>query len=587
MIALTAEQRAAALKDNNVYISACPGSGKTRVILAKLLAIADDLQETPFSVGCITYTNAAVEEIEQRLRQYGNERLTRSTEVMTIHSFCLQFILRPYRWLVPEVPHGFKILSPHTQEFERIVTAVEDEFRRPIGRTTFDDYASIQIDVDGSPIGTGIRSGIVTGQSARRYWDFVRAAGFLDFSMILYYSLRILSEHPFIGKGISSKFSWLLVDEYQDTTNVQLEILKKINDASHTKFFLVGDESQSIQGFAGARIDLANAFVEEIAAATDTPLTGNFRSSRPIVTTAENVISRTPPMTAIGPNADVDVEPVYVHCGSAVEAVTDHFLPMLEEHGIPLGKAAVLAPWWQHLVPIARTLRQFDVPVFGPGARPYKRSRLFASLAEQLGACAESDHLLGLPGVERSIFRLLQEATAQTRFDVFSYKGRCTALSLVYEVRNLAAEFVGGAEWLVQAAQRVSTILIADEWIAEEHRGLLPASANEMLSDMERANVDLENLQIADLGLFADPDKAIKLITLHNSKGREFDAVAMVHMNEGQIPNFNARTDAEFEEALRLFYVGTTRPRKILMYASDQSHRQNRPSRYLLRCNFG
>lgn len=93
-------------------------------------------------------------------------------------------------------------------------------------------------------------------------------------------------------------------------------------------------------------------------------------------------------MNAIGETADFPIEPEHIHTPTALEAITDHFLPLLEEHNISLGKAAILAPWWQHLIPVARALRGFDVPVFGPGARPYKRSRLFAVLAEQLGACA-------------------------------------------------------------------------------------------------------------------------------------------------------------------------------------------------------
>src|SRR5690606_17027220 len=113
----------------------------------------------------------------------------------------------------------------------------------------------------------------------------------------------------------------------------------------------------------------------------------------------------------------------------------DYFLPWVEAQNIPLGKCAILAPWWTHLVPIARHLRALGVPVFGPGARPYQRKRTFAAMAEQLGACVEQEHLLGLPGVEKAIFGILQEVLGITRFDVFSYEGRRTALSLVYEAK--------------------------------------------------------------------------------------------------------------------------------------------------------
>lgn len=110
MISLTAEQRAPVIEDGNIYLSACPGSGKTRVITAKLLLLAEGQVGSPRSIACITYTNAAVDEIEARLKQMGSRSIIDCTEVSTIHSFCLQYILRPYRWLAKDVPARFRIL---------------------------------------------------------------------------------------------------------------------------------------------------------------------------------------------------------------------------------------------------------------------------------------------------------------------------------------------------------------------------------------------------------------------------------------------------------------------------------------------
>ncbi len=580
MIPLTHEQKIAVESAENVVLHACPGSGKTRVILAKLLKLAESVEDTPRSIACITYTNAAVDEIESRLRQLGSEHLTERIEVSTIHSFCLNFILRPYQWLIPEVSKSFKILSPQSGEFSSIIETVEDEFNRPMGKTTLDDYSSIRRDVNGEPAGPGISGGVVTRESAMRYWELLRSRGYLDFSLILYYSHKILRDYEFVARGISSRFKWLLVDEYQDTTDVQIEILKNLAKIKESQFFLVGDPNQSIQGFAGARTDLGNQFANQIGARTDLSLTGNFRSSTNIVAVAERIIARTPKMSAVGINKDYSSIPQYEHCNSATEAILNHFLPLLEENQIPIGKTAILAPWWKHLIPIARTLRSRGIPVFGPGARPYKKSRLYAVLAEQLGACAENNLLLGLPGVEKGIFRLINDITGSSRFDIFTYKGRLTSLSLVYVAREVALTANGGAEWLRVSAFQVSRILINHGWLPESAEAQLTGSVEEMLDDMERNDVDINNLQISDLGLFASPEDAIKLITLHNSKGREFDAVAMVHLNEGQIPHSTSNTE-EFEESRRLFYVGATRAKSVLLLSSDNSNRRNPPTRYL------
>jgi DNA helicase-2/ATP-dependent DNA helicase PcrA len=584
MISLTNEQKTAVESDGNVYLSACPGSGKTRVITAKLLALAERQLGTPRSIACITYTNAAVDEIELRLKQVGSSDILDRCEVSTIHSFCLRNVIRPYSWLAPEVPKGFRILTREMVEFEEIVAIVEDEVGRELSGRALDDYMNIGIGMDGEPFGDGIRNGIVTPATARRFWEIMRGRGFLDFSMILFYSLQVLRAAPYIATGISSRFKWILVDEFQDTTEVQIAIFEVLQAAGETSFFLVGDENQSIYGFAGARPDVADEFAINLGAKGGHVLSGNFRSGPQIVDLAETLIARTPPMHSVGKAACYSDGPLYVHVSNPIIAVTDYFLPWVEKRNIQLGRCAVLAPWWTNLIPIARHLRELGVPVVGPGARPYQRGRLFAPLSEQLGACVESGTYSDIPGVERAIFRLIHDSIGASRFDVFSYDGRRTALALAYEAKRTADAVMSGIVWLERCSEASADILIRDGWIPEGKRAILRASVDAMRSDMERRGVDVENLQIADLGIFANPEKAIKLLSFHNSKGREFDAVALVGVNEGRIPHFSSTTAAEFEEARRLFYVGITRAKKLLLIASDQMHHRDMPSRYIGEC---
>ena len=127
---------------------------------------------------------------------------------------------------------------------------------------------------------------------------------------------------------------------------VQVEIFRILHRHSLTKFFLVGDPCQSIFGFAGFRVELLHEFSNEINASGDFPLNNNFRCSRLIVTHANKLLPRTPPMVASGDAADEPSKPIYVHCENCFEAITDYFLPTLEELKIPLGKAVILAPWW-------------------------------------------------------------------------------------------------------------------------------------------------------------------------------------------------------------------------------------------------
>src|SRR5262249_34268015 len=158
-----------------------------------------------------------------------------------------------------------------------------------------------------------------------------------------------------------------------DTSVAQVEILSRIAAFGRTRFFLVGDPNQSIMGFAGARPDLMLTFSTQLRARTDTPLVGNFRSSERVIRLAERLCPARRAMEAVGENKDYAFEPEYVNASSLASGVLDHFLPVVQEHGIDLGETAILAPTWYILYPLGKRLRHVGIPIIGPGARPYKR----------------------------------------------------------------------------------------------------------------------------------------------------------------------------------------------------------------------
>lgn len=580
-VSLTCEQKVAVACEENVLLRACPGSGKTRVIIAKLAREIEAIRGTPRTVACITYTNSAVYEMEPRLEaslQVGDEQYF---EVSTIHSFCLNHIFRPFCWHIPAYSGGFKVLTRDMEECEPLVNSVCDNlnYLRPSCQD-YEDFAALNIDVNGNAIGAALINSIVA-RGAKLFWQRCRERGYIDFCSILYYSLRIVSEHPEIADGLASRYAWILVDEFQDTTDLQVEILGVIAARGRTKFFLVGDGYQSIFGFAGARPELADVFAGRIGARCDLSLSGNFRSSPPIIEHAEQLFARQPPMTSVGHARFFTEAPQYHVVADPFHAITDFFLPMIQNLGIPVGEATILAPTWTPLFPLSRRLREFGVSVVGPGARPYRRSRLFAALAEQLCGCISDPAPDSVPGIERALFHTILDLTGRPRFEIFTYQGRLVVMALLEEARRLAAANEGAVHWLAEASQAMGVILASSDFIAPSHAPGFYASAQEMKADMRQNRVDAANLSIADLGLFASPRRALKLSTLHFSKGREFDAVAMIRLHEGAIPDFRLQTAEEIAGAKRLFYVGVTRARRILMYISDTSDRRNRPSRFL------
>lgn len=138
---LTPDRRSAVRCDDNLMLTACPGSGKTRVIISKLIRAIEDVRGTARTVACITYTNAAVHEIESRLRLHIQPGDDSYYDICTIHSFCLNHIFRPFCHLVKGYERGFKVLTPETEQFEKLVKAVAERYgRHDLGFKDFEEF---------------------------------------------------------------------------------------------------------------------------------------------------------------------------------------------------------------------------------------------------------------------------------------------------------------------------------------------------------------------------------------------------------------------------------------------------------------
>lgn len=579
---LTEEQKDAVRCDEDLMLTACPGSGKTRVIISKLSRVIEDVRDTPRAVACITYTNTAVHEIEARLRHHIQPGDDAYYDICTIHSFCLNHVFRPFCHLIKGYKNGFKVLTPDSAEFEQYVTATCEQFNRyNLTFRDFEEFTQLRVSVDGHPVGNALERGALTPDMARAYWKRIREAGFIDFANIIYYSYVLVQKRPEILSYVSAKFAWILVDEFQDTTDLQVEILSLIAGGERTRFLLVGDPCQSIFGFAGARPDLADEFAARIGARTDMQLSGNFRSSPPIISDANILYPRTPPMKAVGRARKYTDPSVWEHGDTVFEVITDYFLPALEGLDIPVGDAAILARTWYTLFPLGRQLREYGVSIVGPGARPYRRNRLFAPLAEQVCGYLMEPDPESIVAIERTLFNTVLDATGRTYFNIFSYRGRVVVFRLLDSARQLHGVHMGGIAWLEAAARAFADILIEEEYLSPQETDLFTMSVEEMNRDMRNNRVDLANLTIADLGIYASPDAALKLSTLHNAKGREYRAVAMIDLHEGRIPIYFATTAEEIEEEKRLFYVGVTRAEQFLLYVTDCADHRNIPTRFL------
>ena len=464
---LTDEQRKAVSEPGHVCLVSCPGSGKTRAIIAKLLHCIESVKDTTRRIACITHTNAAADEIDSRLREncFGDDDLY--YDISTIHGFALQNILRPFHHLLPKLRDGFTILTADMEAYSD--KAKELMQRYQLKGFAFEEFERVQRAPDGNPS----QVETLPADLQREWCGWLDENAYVTLNEIVYHAGRLVSVYAHIASALASRFSWILVDEFQDSSPGQILILKEIHKYARTTFFCVGDPNQSIYRFAGASPELLIEFAAHIHANTDHHLTGNFRSSTNICTHAERLCASDPPMRAVGEYAKCPIVPVHNSVSNPAEGIFDHFLPAVRELGVPLGKVAIMASWWVSLFSLARELRRQNIPAIGPGARPYKRSHLIAQLVEPIGAYLESPESEIAIAVQRALFALIANLTDHAPYSVFDFRGRVAVCKLLAEAataRDISAYVI---DWIIDVAERFVRVLVDAEMLSTRRRGRL------------------------------------------------------------------------------------------------------------------
>lgn len=581
MMQLTNQQLQAVEHPGNLLLQACPGSGKTRTIVARLIRDIENFRDTPYAAACITYTNSAVSELEERIAPYLHSGDDRHYVISTIHAFCLNEILRPFASRVPGFRGAMFVLARDRPEFKEIADYAATQIGwLGLNYWDYERFGGLSLNAAGELTGEALKDEQLK-RAAPHFWRRCDELGFIDFANIIYRSYCLLRDDPQVSHSLACRFKAFLVDEFQDTSELQIKVLEFIHAQKRSRLFLVGDVAQSVYGFAGAMPELILPFGQHIGARTDLSLSKNFRSNPAIVQQSNRLFPRIPSMTSEGQQKSCLETPSFLLVNDTFDAIMTEFLPLLARLEIPFGRAAILARNWATLLSLARSLRQAGIPVVGPGARPYRRSRLFATLAEQLCGAVTDGLEYNVRQLERSVLHAVQDITGHRRSDIFSYEGRIVVVRLLREAKHLAAA-LGAVAWLEEMSVVAGRILQQGGWIDSAHVYLFRSSVEEMKADMRDCKEDMANLSIDDLGMFASPSRAIKLLSIHNAKGHEYTAVALIGARERTLPDYRSLTKtADIEAEKRLFYVGVTRAERVLMYISERDRWGNGPSRFL------
>lgn len=278
--------------DKPFSVKAGPGAGKTYWLvrhIRNVLANTKRLDKIR-KIACITYTNIGVTTIQDRLSVSADR-----VEVSTIHAFLYDNIVGPYLHFIAK-EEGFAlnklrvvddtILSGSGVIFKLKKSAKtyyinDDKIKEAIGKAQW-----ILTDTEPEPTYKTkfpIKDGKYSVPQAilHEYKKYVWGHGIMHYDDVLYFAYKLIKKYPFIAQVIGAKYPYIFLDEFQDSTPLQVEIIKKIASSSDTIIGVIGDTAQAIYGFTGADPQLFTSF--NLPNMVSYEIEGNRRSSREII----------------------------------------------------------------------------------------------------------------------------------------------------------------------------------------------------------------------------------------------------------------------------------------------------------------
>ncbi|MCH7387454.1 ATP-dependent helicase [Acinetobacter modestus] len=562
---LNEEQEKAIFEEDSILLVACPGSGKTRTLTYKIAYELSKLDSNKKYIIAITYTNSAAEEIYDRVEALGVD--TKQLWIGTIHAFCLHWILRPYYLYLEPLKYGYTLINSFDSE--------------KLLKKLCIPYKSKRIDhwdcgVIAKPDGmyltcSEIKKHDSLKQILDEYYSILSIGKQVDFEQILKYSWDLLNKYSVISKNLSKIFSLILVDEYQDTREIQYCIIAKIinHGKGETKAFIVGDPNQSIYdslgGFPMSKVDLENLFGFKI---TELSLNKNYRSSDKIVNYFDYFKIHSNSIFASGENKNYPSLITYnksISVDSLLDEISNLILLNINNYGIKPNEICIVAPQWVHIGAVTRRLiaklpnYSFD----GPGIAPFSRDidNFWFKL---------SKIILTEPSPDMYIRRLrwsseILSDLSLLGLDIDNINSKnllriCNTI-MIYEsdgLTYLRCFFSKIFEQLNIVWNEVPTL--------QEHYDSFFESSEDRINRLKKEGIDgvesIENFK----KVFRQRD-GITVSTIHGVKGEEYDTVIGFALLKDYIPNFND-TNGD-TNSKKLLYVLASRARKNLHLISE------------------
>ncbi|WP_273393030.1 DNA helicase II [Actinobacillus porcinus] len=624
------QREAVAAPLGNYLVLAGAGSGKTRVLthrIAWLIAV-EGISEG--AIMAVTFTNKAAAEMRHRIQatlaQHSNHSLF-GMWVGTFHSIAHRLLRSHYA--DAGLPQDFQIMDSEDQLrlMKRLLKLHNyDEKMYPPKQACW--YINHKKD-------DGLRPDMIDDMNDRQEQEWIRIykiyqdtcdrSGLVDFAEILLRAYELFLKKPLILQSYQRRFQQILVDEFQDTNNIQYAWIKLL--AGETgKVMIVGDDDQSIYGWRGAQIENIQRFLDDFEQAQTIRLEQNYRSTGNILKSANELISNNE--NRLGKElwtADGDGEPVgiYAAFNELDEAlfVSSQIKIWLEDGG-KLDDCAVLYRSNSQSRVLEEALIRANIPyrIYG-GMRFFERQEIKDALAylrliNNRHDDAAFERVINTPtrGIGERTLDTLRQLTRERQITL--WQATQVAIQDNKLTGRAATALLRFIELINSLAQETEEMpLFAQTDFVIKHSGLYQMYEQEK---GEKGEVRIENLEelvtatrefikpddaedMSDLTAFlthasleageeqASPHQScVQMMTLHSAKGLEFPRVFMVGVEEGIFPSFMSLEEpGRLEEERRLAYVGITRAKKKLTICYAESRRlygkeeRHIPSRFI------
>lgn len=618
--------------DGALLILAGAGSGKTKTITTRLAYLIDEIGIPPESCLTLTFTNKAAGEMQRRALSMIDNFSTHPPLLCTFHKFGLLFL----KFYIVELERKANFILADSEDSKRIIKELNNDLAPlPLVVSEISRYKNSQITPQEALKNAYNANYEHIAKVYKEYQEFLVQKNMVDFDDLLLLPLEIMQKNPKIAENESKKYQYIMVDEYQDTNYLQYLLLKQLC-STHQNLCVVGDDDQSIYSWRGANIQNILQFSKQFQGAKVIKLEENYRSTQAILKAANQLIANN--KERLGKELKTTLEkgkPVEILHSSDEQAEVRKVATILKSllsRGIAPKQIAVLF----RVNALSRSLEEgFNrekIPYVLVGAiRFYERSEIkdvlsYLRVLVNLDDDFSLTRILNKPkrGIGKTTIDKLLTLTQKYNTSIFGlFKESQDNAERLQDVQNTLSqkayktlkEFFITLQELQHNLQEAS-LSFPDEF---ERRIKLCEALGQSHEEIDRvSNIEefygvyreffkqnpLSNLEdfLNDLALRSDQEdtemrqeskgiEGVSCMSVHSSKGLEFDYVFVIGLEEGFFPM--TREDSSLEEERRLAYVAFTRAKKelYLSFVDSRFYRGNRatlpPSKFLAESGVG